>query len=449
MTRKIIIGVGILLAALAVIIIIKSLNKKKASTVAVEVTSGDFLVVVTTTGELQAENSEKIQAPSGLRVIGIWNVKITDLIPEGSVVDSGEYVATLDRTEATTRLKSVESELDKYQSQFTKTRLDTTMDLRAARDELINLRYAMEEKQITLEQSKFEPPAVIRQANIELEKAKRAYDQAMKNYQLKSSKAKANMAEVSASLNQENLRRENLVKVLDQFVIRAPKPGMVIYEKEWGGGKRKVGSTISSWDLTVATLPDLTTMVSKTYVNEIDISKIKLGQEVEIAVDAFPGKKYRGKVKEIANVGEQLPNSDAKVFEVVIKIDERDTILRPAMTTSNSIVTQTYKDVLSIPMEAVFSNDTMSYVFKTDGLKKIRQIVWLGESNENKIIVKKGLVKGDRILLTQPENPDKLKLSGVEILAEIKADMAKQAPKKDINVQKKPASGKPINVSFK
>ena len=438
MTKKYILYTGIILGVLLIFFLVRLMIPKKTTQVSVVVKKGDFSVSISTTGELQAENSEKIQAPAGLRLIGIWNVKITDLIPEGTVVDSGDYVATLDRTEATTRLKSVESELEKYQSQFIKTKLDTTMDLRAARDELINLKYALEEKQIAVDQSKFEPPAVIRQANIELEKAKRAYEQAVKNYQLKSSKARANIAEVAASMNQEQMKKDNLMNVLDQFVIKAPKPGMVIYEKEWGGGKRKVGSTISSWDLTVATLPDLSSMVSKTYVNEIDISKIRVGQQVEVTVDAFPGKKYSGRIKEIANVGEQLPNSDAKVFEVIIKIDDRDTILRPAMTTGNIIITNTYKDVLYIPLEAVFSNDSMSYVYKMDGLKKVKQIVWLGESNDNEVIVKKGLIEGDEIFLTQPANPDKLSVKGTELLDEIKKEEQKNKEKKNLDVKKHP-----------
>ncbi|GAJ16589.1 unnamed protein product, partial [marine sediment metagenome] len=51
---------------------------------------------------------------------------------------------------------------------------------------------------------------------------------------------------------------DEMMSVLDKFTIYAPAPGMLIYHKEWGGQKRKVGSNISPWDLTVATLPDLT-----------------------------------------------------------------------------------------------------------------------------------------------------------------------------------------------
>ena len=67
---------------------------------------------------------------------------------------------------------------------------------------------------------------------------------------------------------------------------------MVIYARNWNG-KKEPGARISAWDPIVAELPDLSDMISKTYVNEVDISKVRVGQEVDIKVDAFPDKKYK------------------------------------------------------------------------------------------------------------------------------------------------------------
>jgi hypothetical protein len=211
--------------------------------------------------------------------------------------------------------------------------------------------------------------------------------------------------------------------VLGQFIIQAPAPGMVIYKREWDGSKRTVGTEIRTWDLTVATLPDMSTMVSKTYVNEIDISKIKVGQKVRAGVDAFPEKQYTGLVTEVANVGEQLPNTDAKVFEVVIKLNESDPILRPSMTTSNSIVTQTFDDVLFIPLEAVHSNDSMTYVYKKNNTK---QVVVLHVANENEIIVEAGLSAGEKILLSVPEGADDMRFTGLELVEVIRQKEAER-----------------------
>src|SRR3990172_863459 len=173
-------GCGILLLFIVWLIFRPGVNDSEHVTVTVK--KGEFLITVTSTGELQAKNSENIIGPVGMRNAGVWQVKISDLVPEGTIVKEGDYIATLDRMEISTKLKDLESELEKTQSQFTKTQLDTALDLRTARDELINLKYAMEEKKIVLDQSKYEPPATIRQAEIDLDKAKRGFEQAEKNY---------------------------------------------------------------------------------------------------------------------------------------------------------------------------------------------------------------------------------------------------------------------------
>ncbi|MFH1119004.1 MAG: efflux RND transporter periplasmic adaptor subunit [Bacteroidota bacterium] len=383
-------------------------NRKGGPGLTAKVEYGDFNINVTTTGELEAKNSENIVGPAALREVRIWQVQISDIIPEGTIVDSGQYVATLDRTEITNRMKDLESELEKLESQYIKTRLDTSMDLRAAREELINMKYALEEKQIIVDQSIYEPPATQRQAKIDLEKAQRAFQQAQKNYKLRLDKASANMQEVSASFTQAQRRLEQIRDVLQGFTVIAPKAGMVIYKRNWDGSKMGIGATMSTWENIVATLPNLTSMISKTYVNEIDISKLKTGQKAEISVDAFPERKYTGEVTEVANIGEQMRNSNAKVFEVKIKVNEFDSILRPAMTTKNVINTSVIPKVLFLPIESIHTSDSISFVYMVG--EAVRKQVKTGQTNENQIIITAGLKKDDEVYLSPPENSAKWRL---------------------------------------
>ncbi len=425
MRKKIIIGFSVLLAIVLAFTFFGSSDKDKAAPQFTKVVQGKFEILVNVTGELKAQNSEDITAPTELRgrSFRISEVKIQDLIPEGTVVDSGAYVATLDRSALSNQLKSTEDELEKSQQAYLKVQLDTTLQLRELRNTLINLKFDMEEKQIVLEQSKYEPPATQRQAQINLDKAEREHRQASHNYNLKREQAEASMKEVAINLERQRRERQDMLDVLSKFVIRAPKPGMVIYYREWGGTKRKVGSSVSPWDLTVATLPDLSVMNSKTYVNEIDISKVKKNQSVRITVDAFPEKKFTGEVVEVANIGEQLPNTDAKVFEVVIRVNEYDPILRPSMTTGNQIITNVYDSVMYIPLEALHADDSVSYVFTKKGKK---QVVVPGDMNENYIIIEKGLNVDDEIYISMPEKPEKFDLVGEELIPVLKEKVLKK-----------------------
>ena len=394
-------------------------GKEKDIVLETAVQQGQFEIAVMVTGELQAIRETEIKAPSSLRSrhLRIHRIKIQDLIPEGTVVDSGQWVATLDRSEADNSLKDILDNLEQEESEYIRAKLDTTMELRQLRDDLINLAFSMEEAEITLEQSQYEPPATIRQAEIERQRATRAYNQAKENYGLKVQQAKASMREAEISLARDRRRKKDMESVMAQFDIMAPASGMVIYKKEWNGQKRTAGTEINTWDLTVATLPDLSTMISLTYVNEIDISKLNEGQQVKIGVDAFPEKRFTGAVIEVANIGQQLPNTDAKVFEVRIELNEHDTILRPSMTTSNEVITQVLDSVLYVPLEAVHANDSLTFVYTRSGK---RQIVVLGESNENNIVVEMGLVKGDKLYLSLPEDPESFEYAGIALMEEIK-----------------------------
>lgn len=400
--------IGILAGLLLIVIIWITAGSRgnKEATLKVPVKFGQFEIMVTTTGELEAKSSEKILGPLGLRDFRIWQIKIEDIIPDGTVVDSGAYIASLDRTELVNKLKDQELEIEKLETQLTKTLLDTTLEMRTARDNLINLKYALEERQIVVDQSIYEPPATQRQAKIELDKANRNYEQAVQNYEVKQDKAEADMREITTSLRKVQGEYQQMLDILKQFTIYAPKSGMVIYRRNWDGQKQGIGASISVWDPVVAELPNLKEMKSKTYVNEIDISKVKSGQDVIIGVDAFPDREYTGLVTEVANIGQQMPNSNAKVFEVVIELNEYDSILRPAMTTKNEIRTAVIDSVLYIPLEAVQSNDSISYVY----MAGVRKQVILGQSNENEIIVKEGLEEGDEVYIAAPSDAEDYRL---------------------------------------
>ncbi len=428
MKRTIIItSIIVALAVIAMIMISKLTGKEDPGLLFAEAQQGDFEVVVTTTGELQAEVSTDIKGPEGLssRNMRFGSIKISDLVTEGTEVRAGDYVATLDRSSVDNNLKDELDRLESYETDLLKKQLDTTITLGNLRDDLVNLRFNMEEAEITLEQSKYEPPTTIRQARISLDKAERAYEQAMSNYDLKVKQARADIRDTELQVGKQRRKVNEMQEIIEKFIITAPSDGMVIYKREWNGSKRKVGSEISPWDPVVATLPDLSSMISKTYVNEIDVSKVKAGQPVRLSVDAFPEKSYTGVVISVANIGEQLPNTDAKVFEVITKIDGSDPILRPSMTTGNQIVTQTFTDVIYVPLETVFATpDSIPFVYKKDGT---RQIVVLGEANENDIIVEQGLKPGEKLYLSIPEDSEKFKLHGEELIEVIKERKRQQA----------------------
>lgn len=371
-----------------------------------QVKRGPFKIKVTATGELNAKRSVKIRAPQGMRPAGIYETTLANLVAEGTLVNEGEYVASLDRTELASKMSNVQTEIEKIQTQLEQAKIDTAIELRGLRDEIINKEFSKKEMLLKVEQSQYEPQSVIQQSKLDMERTERDYQQLLKKYTLKQQQSIAKIQEINALMRQNTQQLKKLSDLSDQFTINAPKSGMVIYARNWNG-KKEPGSRVTAWDPVVAELPDLTDMISKSYVNEVDISRVKVGQEVKIKVDAFPENEYSGQVIKVANIGEQLRGYDAKVFEVVIQVAEADSILRPAMTTSNEILTDTFLNALAIPLEAL-QNDSLSYIFKEQNGKIVKQEVVTGLSNDDEIMVDHGLAEGDRIYLNVPAKADEL-----------------------------------------
>jgi RND family efflux transporter MFP subunit len=378
--------------------------------VVARVKKGDFHVVVTSAGELRAKKFVQVQGPLNMQQAEVYQTKISSLVPEGTVVKEGDVVAELDRSGIAAKMAEISLALQKATAQLTQAQLDSTLNLATAREEIKTGELAVEEKRLAKEQAAYESPSVKRQVEIDYEKAQRSLAQSKANYITKTQQAIAKMAEVGADVQRQRNKLTIVQEVLGNFTIKAPSPGMVIYVKEWNGKKKGIGSQVSAWDPTVATLPDLGQMESLSYVNEIDVRKIAPGQKVTISLDSDPTKKLPGSVTAVANVGEQRPNADAKVFEVKILLAQADTTLRPGMTTSNAIETNTVKNALYVPLEAVAVEGTTPFVYRRDGSSVTKQQVETGLANENEIVISKGLEKDDRVMLTAPADKDRLTL---------------------------------------
>lgn len=388
-------------------------GKAADNNITVKVKKGKFRDVVNCSGELEAENTVYISAPNDLQSNQIYDeIKIQDMVAEGTHVQEGGYIATLDPSLVNKKISDIQLEVEKANSEIIQTSLDTALTLRESRDQMTNLQFQMEQKKLALELSKYEPPATIKQAEIDLEKARRDLEQMKENYKIKQQQAATKMVQARRNADELGMRIKRLEDLRDRFIIKANKNGLLVYINDWStGGKKKTGSVVRPWDPRVAMLPDLSSMLSKVYINEVDISKIHQAQKVSMGLDAFPEVKMEGVVKTVANIGETRPGATAKVFEVMIKLNKVDSILKPGMTTSNNILVNEMPSKLIIPLEAVFANGNISYVYMKQGGSIEKQQVKLGKSNEDEVIVDKGLGEGDIVYLSVPESAREKKIN--------------------------------------
>jgi multidrug efflux pump subunit AcrA (membrane-fusion protein) len=420
MKKKTLIISGIVGLVILLVFLSRSNSKSGAAEIFAEVKQGIFEITISATGELIAENSIEIMGPdfANRGDLRSSNITIQDLVAEGTIVNKGDYVATLDRTNFDNTLKDERERLASIYTSLEMKLMDSAIVINDALNDITNRKYIVEEAEMTLRNSKFEPASVLRQAEINLDQAKRVLEQRERTYTLRVAQINRDIYNFKWFIGRIEKRIRDLEEVLEDFTITAPSSGMVTYLRERRGTKRKVGSVISPFDRVIATLPDLSSMISKVYISEIEIYRVKPGQKTLIKIDAFPDKMYSGSVLSVANIGEQLPNTDSKVFEVQIKLDGSDPRLRPSMTSNNKLIINSYEDAIFVPAECVHAGlDSIPYVYTKKGTK---QIVVLGETSEKNIIIEKGLEPGTSVYLLQPEKANKFELSGEELIPLIK-----------------------------
>lgn len=179
---------------------------------------------------------------------------------------------------------------------------------------------------------------------------------------------------------------------LDQ--IEAPFDGVLT------GVYTKVGDLVDSGTQAFK-LDDLSRLLVDASVSEVDVNKIQAGQPVILSFDSVPGREYQGKVVEVPIVGDTT--QDVVTYKVVVEITDPDENIRPGMTTSAKIVTNSLPNVLLVPNQALrLSNgERVVYAFK-DG-KPIPVPLELGIASDTYTQVLGGDLKaGDLILLEPP-----------------------------------------------
>lgn len=357
-----------------------------------------FLISVTESGELRAKNSVSVSAP---RIRG--NLKIVYLIPEGTYVKAAEALVKFDPTEALTNLKDAESKLEIAVSEREKVVANQKAEMTRLESDLKSSELSFELSKLNIEQMKFE--AEIKQQEAKLNHQKNELNFKKANQDLESRKTihRSELSKVEIEVQQKRSDLERAKRDLEMLTLSAPKDGLAVYETNWSTG-RKITIGDTPWSgMTLVSLPDLSTMESLTYINEVDVSRIKKGLEVLVKLDAFQDSTFKGKISSVASLGKNKErDSKIKVFEITVDIESQSEILKPGMTTSNKIIINEISDVVFIPQEAVFEIEGKKIAYVKNGSGFDEQEIVVGEKSENYIVVTSGLKQGEEVALRDP-----------------------------------------------
>jgi len=201
--------------------------------------------------------------------------------------------------------------------------------------------------------------AQVRQAEVQLQTAETRLKQLQESLDDEKQVSKYSESTAKANLLRAESDLKNAEERLQWTNVIAPMAGTVTDLKVEEGEIVISGRSAFSSGPAIMKIADLSKMVLKTNINEVDIAKVRLGQKVEIEVEAFPDKKYEGRITEISPSGQQRPQESVITFEVTIEVLGSPEELRPGMKAKADIIVIDKADVLQLPIETVLAPETM------------------------------------------------------------------------------------------
>jgi len=365
---------------------------------------GDLPITAALEGVVEAVDPASLGPPA---VPGLWNYRISFLAPEGTAVHEGDPVLAFDAEELDRRLRERVADRDSGEKEIEKRRSDL-----AKQREQVELQLAEARAKLRRAELQLETPEEIMAANelaqqrIDRDLAEAEIEHLDQKLELLDRRAKVEIGILEERRAAAAVRVAQIEGYLQRMKVAAPRDGIVIYEADWQGEKKKVGD--QAWPgRSILQIPDLDHLRGSATVAEADLARISVGQPVSVWLDAHPDVTYTGRLTKIGRtVQRRSPQDPRRVVRVEIAFDGSDPErLRPGLRFRGEAETERLRGVLLMPVASVLSTAQGPLVYKKTLLGAEAVHPELGRVSGERVEVLSGLAEGDRVLL-DPERVD-------------------------------------------
>ncbi len=351
---------------------------------------GDLVITVTPTetGTVDTDATALVKAEIAAQVIEVR-------AQEGNVVKAGDTLMRLDAEQAQAKLNLARSALEAARSRLASAHISLQMDkarttaaLAEAKARLGDATQKYDKKK-QLFDKRLIPLGEMETSEAELAVARAALNTAQANLQqagvqerqIKTAEADVKQQEASLRVAQLNL---------DYTTIRAPMDGTVMEVPVKAGELVQPGTPVTR-------VTRMSGLYVKALVDEVDLSRLRVGQAAEIKFDTLPDKKFSATLFEVSP-GVSIEKLKSRNVTVKLRLTDPPPFLRPGMSADVEIIVDTLKNILYAPAQTIMSKDKEHYVYVIEGGKVARRVITPGQSNWDSTEVRKGLSENERII---------------------------------------------------
>jgi RND family efflux transporter MFP subunit len=365
---------------------------------------GTFIDAVQVRGEIKAGRSITIIAPSDA-----GDLRITKLVRTGTQVKRGDVLIEFDASTVARTVDEKRSEVRGFEAEMEQVRFDS----RTTEQESVK---AESTAGYNLNVAKLDYSAKPILSRVEGEQRGLKVDDSEHKLHEASSKLSSDRVAGSAKLaGVTGKRGKSAVDLhkaegqLHALTVTAPADGIVAVLRNWRSGNWMNPQDFKEGDrvwagASIAELPDISSLFGSARVDEVERGRLAIGQPATVRVEALPDKELKAHVDTISALAKADFTSwpPPRNFDVRIALDDIDDRLRPGMTVSIRIATETLRQVLTVPAQAVFSHGgaDVVYVLRRGGVE--RRVVAIDRRNADRVVLRSGVEPGERVTLVEP-----------------------------------------------
>ena len=367
------------------------------------VSEGTLSRTIRAEGNLQAATATKISPPP---IPGVFEpMKLAWLAEDGSVVKKGDVVFRFDPTGLERKLADGKADHDSASAQLGRERI-AGKSAATKRDADANLAKLALEKTRRFREK--DPEIYSRNQIIEAEVdeglsvARRKHAEAAKKIERGISRSKAQLAAVAKRVAADEIKRASAG--LAALEVRAPHDGLLVLSRNWRGELPRVGAAV--WPgMTLGEIPALDVMEAEIFILEVDGGSLTAGTEVDIKVESVPDQRFKGTIKRVDDIAkERVRGVPVRYFAATVELEKTvPSIMKPGQRVQATLRLADESGIV-IPRHAVFVIDGDEVVFVSRDGEFEAQAVELGVATSAKVLVEKGLSKGDVIALSDPRD---------------------------------------------
>jgi RND family efflux transporter MFP subunit len=355
---------------------------------------------VTADGNLKSTKATPLSAPTDAP----GQLKIAWIVPDGSLLKKDEVVVRFDPTDFETQLlaghedhDSASNKLYKTNSEASTTRTNLRRDAHQAGDELLAARrFKFDDAEVFSRYQRVES-----QIDETLAGHRKEHAEGVLGVRDKLSAADRDL--VSIEQRKADLKIRNAEQGMHALEMRAPYDGILVLQRDWRGDLVRVGDTL--WPGSpIGEIPDLKSMKAEVFVLEADAAGLAVGEKARLTVEGKPGSLITGKISQVDKLARpRFPRVPVQYFGATITLDRTDpSLMKPGARVRAELDVEDRAGAFSIPRQAIFEKQGKKLVYRKRGGKFEPVAIEVGSSSAGRVVVTKGLAKGDEIALRDP-----------------------------------------------